>query len=255
MQKARNLAEGWLQKAWCGGRRRSFSAVVCRSTLVRRVRAGKFHGVPNIGKGTVHVSTFTKLTASTHADILVVSLWGIAGTPAIVPIDGRSLRCECMSKDLTAEVIGEQSIARLAIKANKSLVSSQIATILDHETKVNRQTLLVARHHLHCGYGTCRHLADSGGKTNGAALKLRHRTACVSEEDEGAPGGNCRYLGSRSGKLSELEDHISSRCRRAASGLDGTCRHKRRPRNRDPRAVRCRRVKREKGRKKIRERW
>ena len=105
---------------------------------MRRVRASELHGISEICERAVDVAAFAELAASIHADILVGTLRSIAGEPAVDPIDRRGFRCEGATENTTTEVVSQQHIARLAVEADKGVVSYRIATLLDHESKVDR---------------------------------------------------------------------------------------------------------------------
>jgi hypothetical protein len=117
------------------------------------------------------VATLSELTASIHADILVGTLWRVAGEPAVDPIDWRCFRCKGATKDSTTEVISQKDIARFAVEADERVVPSGIATLLDHKTKINRQTL-IARRCSHRSSNSFRCLAEFGSKAYGTPFKL-----------------------------------------------------------------------------------
>jgi hypothetical protein len=117
------------------------------------------------------VAALSKLTTSIHADILVGTLWGVAGEPAVDPIDGRCFRCEGATKDTTTEVISQKDIASLSVEADERVVPSGIATLLDHKTEINRQSL-ITRRRSHRGSKSFRCLAEFGSKAYGTPFKL-----------------------------------------------------------------------------------
>ena len=117
------------------------------------------------------VAALSELTTSIHADILVGTLWGVAGEPAVDPIDGRCFRCKGATKDSTTEVISQKDIASLSVEADERVVPSGIATLLDHKTEINRQSL-ITRRRSHRGSKSFRCLAEFGSKAYGTPFKL-----------------------------------------------------------------------------------
>jgi hypothetical protein len=61
------------------------------------------------------VAAFSEFTTSIHANVLIRAIWGIAGKPAVDPIDGRSLCRKSTAKDPATEVVGQQNIAGFAV--------------------------------------------------------------------------------------------------------------------------------------------
>jgi hypothetical protein len=117
------------------------------------------------------VTALSELTTSIHADILVGTLWGVACEPTVDPIDGRCFRCEGATKDSATEVIGKKDVASLAVEADECVMSSRVATLLDHKTEVNRQSL-IARRCSHRSSDSFWCLAKFGRKAYGAFFYL-----------------------------------------------------------------------------------
>ena len=70
------------------------------------------------------VAALSELTTSVHTEVLVGTLWRVSGEPAVNLINGRCLHCKGAAKNPATEVIGQEDIARLAVEANKSVVSN-----------------------------------------------------------------------------------------------------------------------------------
>jgi len=155
---AKSIADG-LMRAFAG------------SILVRRVRTGEFHGISEVCECAVDVAAFPKLPASIHADIFVGALWRVAGEPAVDPINRRGFRGEGATEDPTTKVVGQQNIARFAIEADESVVSSRVPTLLDHESKVDRKALIACRRSHRC-LRSFWSLSKFGGKANGTSFEL-----------------------------------------------------------------------------------
>ena len=61
----------------------------------------------------------------------------LACKPAVDPVDRWGLCCESAAEDSATEMVGEKNIACLAVEADKVVMAGGVATLLDHETKVD----------------------------------------------------------------------------------------------------------------------
>ena len=113
-----------------------------RTILVRGVRASKLDGVPELLKNLADIVTTTEFATAIHPNILVRARGRVVGKPIVQPIDRRCFGSESTSCNAAAEMISDQAITGLAVKADKGVAAAAILTGLDDETKVNAQSLM-----------------------------------------------------------------------------------------------------------------
>jgi hypothetical protein len=117
-----------------------------RAILVRRVGSSRFKAIAGILKEINHLTTATKITTKVKVDILVreINRETVECKPAIQKIDGGSLGTKRLTIESAAVMIRYQTVASLTIETLKTLNTSRILGTLNHETEVNRDTLIAS---------------------------------------------------------------------------------------------------------------
>jgi hypothetical protein len=147
-----------------------------RAVLMRGVRSRSFKTISSIFKQVHHIATSSKIATKVKANILIreVNRETMLGKPAIQKVNGRSLGTKSLTIQSATVMIRDKAITSFTIEALKTSNTSRVFGALDHETKVNRETLVA------CGSmarvsQTTGSFAKFGLNTNGTGIQIRSK--------------------------------------------------------------------------------
>ena len=153
-----------------------------RTVLVRGVRTRQLNSVPELLKHLADVVAAPEFTTAIHPDILVRARGRVVGKPIVEPIDWRGFGSESATSNATTEMVSDQTITALAVKADKGIATLAILTGLDDETKVNAQALVAES----CDHGigvSGGGFAQLGCKAHRAVVDFRGERECRHTTD------------------------------------------------------------------------
>jgi hypothetical protein len=113
--------------------------------------------------------TFAEFAATIHTHIFPGTVRGIVSKPTVKPIDWRGFGSKRASEDTATVVISDEGVTGFAVEAHEIIETLGVAAALNHECKVNGETLKTNGGD-HDGGGTARSLAEFCGEANGTFI-------------------------------------------------------------------------------------